>query len=129
MAKCTRTFVVLATLMIATGLAAQTYSVTRLEGLGGGAGANSINDRGWIAGAASKTGNAISHAALWVNGEEPIDLGALGGPDSNSAVAWPVKSNNGLIVGSYFKKDGAGHNFVEPARVERFVRRFVELRG
>ena len=36
---------------------------------------------------------------------------------------------NGLIVGSYFKKDGAGHNFVDPARVERFVRRFVELRG
>jgi len=99
MAKCTRTFVGLATLMIATGLAAQTYNVTRLEGLGGDAAANSINDRGWIAGAANKTGNGISHAALWVNGEDPIDLGALGGPDSNSAVAWPVKSSNGLIVG------------------------------
>ena len=36
---------------------------------------------------------------------------------------------NGLIVGSYFKKDGAGHNFVDQARVERFVRRFAELRG
>lgn len=36
---------------------------------------------------------------------------------------------NGLIVGSYFKKDGAGHNFVDAARVERFTRRFAELRG
>ena len=99
MAKRTRTFLVLATLMIATGLAAQTYDVTRLEGLGGDAAANSINDRGWIAGAANKAGNGISHAALWANGGEPIDLGALGGPDSNSAVAWPVKSNTGLVVG------------------------------
>ncbi|PYQ36586.1 MAG: hypothetical protein DMF55_04565 [Acidobacteria bacterium] len=99
MAKRTRTFLVLATLMIATGLAAQTYNVTRLEGLGGDAAANSINDRGWIAGAANKAGNGISHAALWANGGEPIDLGALGGPDSNSAVAWPVKSNTGLVVG------------------------------
>jgi membrane complex biogenesis BtpA family protein len=36
---------------------------------------------------------------------------------------------NGLIVGSYFKKDGAGRNFVDAARVERFARRFAELRG
>ena len=35
----------------------------------------------------------------------------------------------GLIVGSHFKKDGAGHNVVDEARVERFVRRFAELRG
>ena len=36
---------------------------------------------------------------------------------------------NGLIVGSYFKKDGAGHNLVDVSRVQRFVRRFAELRG
>src|SRR4029434_11191951 len=36
---------------------------------------------------------------------------------------------NGLIVGSYFKKDGAGHNLVDESRVHRFVRRFAELRG
>ena len=35
---------------------------------------------------------------------------------------------NGLIVGSYFKKDGAGHNPVDASRVERFARRFAELR-
>ena len=36
---------------------------------------------------------------------------------------------NGLIVGSYFKKDGASHNLVDESRVQRFVRRFAELRG
>jgi len=29
---------------------------------------------------------------------------------------------NGAIVGSYFKKDGAGHNFVDAGRVERFTK-------
>jgi len=36
---------------------------------------------------------------------------------------------NGLIVGSYFKKDGAGHKLVDESRVQRFVKRFAELRG
>src|SRR5262249_11937083 len=36
------------------------------------------------------------HATLWVNGV-PTDLGTLGGP--NSDVAWPVKSNAGIMVG------------------------------
>jgi probable HAF family extracellular repeat protein len=85
--------------IIPAGLSAQTYSVVTLEGLGGGAGANSINDRGWVAGQANKAGDNVSHAALWVGGTAPIDLGSLGGPDTNSAVAWPVKSNNGLVVG------------------------------
>jgi uncharacterized protein len=36
---------------------------------------------------------------------------------------------NGLIVGSYFKKDGAGRELVDESRVQRFVQRFAELRG
>jgi uncharacterized membrane protein len=80
-------------------LAAETYDVTTLQGLGGVAGANSINDRGWVAGQANKQGDAVSRAALWVGGPVPMDLGSLGGPDTNSAVAWPVKSNGGVIVG------------------------------
>jgi probable HAF family extracellular repeat protein len=81
-------------------LAAQaTYKVTKLKGLGGDAGANGINNRGWATGQANKAGNAVLHAALWVRGSEAIDLGALGGENSNSAVAWPVKSDDGLIVG------------------------------
>lgn len=34
---------------------------------------------------------------------------------------------DGLIVGTYFKKDGVGDNFVEEARVQRFARRLSEL--
>jgi probable HAF family extracellular repeat protein len=91
-----------AVLALAVNVAAQTYSVTVLNGLGsgaGGAGANSINDRGWVAGQANNETATISHAALWIGGPTPIDLGALGGANANSAVAWPVKANNGVIVG------------------------------
>ena len=56
----------------------------------------------------------------------PLLIGSGATPDNIEPVLPKV---NGLIVGSYFKKDGAGHNFVDPARVERFVRRFAELRG
>jgi probable HAF family extracellular repeat protein len=79
-------------------LAAQTdYSVVELGELGGTAGgANGINDRGWVTGADNLAGDLTSVASLWVNGST-IPLGTLGGP--NSAVAWPVKNNNGVIVG------------------------------
>ena len=88
------------TLILPLVLVAQTYEVTTLEGLGGGAGANSINNRGQVVGQANKSGNTVSHAALWSHDStSPLDLGTLGGPDTNSATAWPVKNNNGLIVG------------------------------
>lgn len=80
-------------------LAAQSnYSVVELGELGGTAGAaNGINNRGWITGADNLPGDLTSMATLWVNGST-IPLGTLeGGP--NSAVAWPVKNNNGVIVG------------------------------
>jgi probable HAF family extracellular repeat protein len=79
-------------------LAAQSnYSVIELGELGGTAGAaNGINDRGWVTGADNLPGDLTSMATLWLNGSA-IPLGTLGGP--NSAVAWPVKSNNGVIVG------------------------------
>ena len=81
--------------------AAQTnYSVITLAALGGTAGgANSINNRGWATGSANQAGDSVGHASLWVNPSNVIDLGSLGGQSANSAVAWPVKNNNGLIVG------------------------------
>ena len=98
--KSANVFVLLVTLMFPVGLSAQTYNVVTLDGLGGGAGANSINNRGQVAGQANNAGNTVSRAALWMGGAStPIDLGSLGGPNTNSAVAWPVKSTNGLIVG------------------------------
>jgi len=56
----------------------------------------------------------------------PVLIGSGATPENVEQVLPKV---NGLIVGSYFKKDGAGHNLVDEARVQRFVRRFAELRG
>jgi len=76
------------------------YNVLTLPTLGGAAGqANSINNRGWASGLADFAGDGTGHAAVWVNSSGVIDLGALGGPQANSAVAWPVKATNGVIVG------------------------------
>lgn len=73
------------------------YYVISLGAPGGGAtaAAASINNIGWIAGAAFQPGNSTEHAELWLG--VPIDLGTLGGP--NSAVAWPNKNDRGKIVG------------------------------
>jgi len=87
------------TLMIPVALSAQTYQVQTLNGLGGGAGANSINNRGQVLGFANNASNTVSHAALWSTGSTPIDLGSLGGTNINSTVPFPVKSNNGVIIG------------------------------
>jgi probable HAF family extracellular repeat protein len=73
------------------------YTITDLPSLGGtNSRANSINNRGWLAGYSNLTGNQTRHAALW-RGRELTDLETLGGP--NSAVTWSVKSNSGLIAG------------------------------
>ena len=76
------------------------YKIIPLPTLGGLSGAgNGINDRGWITGTADYAGDTVSRAALWAGGPQPIDLGAFGGPTANSAIAWPIKANNGVIVG------------------------------
>lgn len=58
-------------------------------------GASSINNLGWIAGGANLADNATVHAVLWLG--SPIDLGTLGGPNSN--IAWPNKNNTGELAG------------------------------
>jgi probable HAF family extracellular repeat protein len=76
------------------------YKIVPLDTLGGlNGGGSGINDRGWATGFANQQGDKVAHAALWVGGPQVIDLGALGGPGFNSTVAWPVKSNNGVVVG------------------------------
>jgi probable HAF family extracellular repeat protein len=54
-----------------------------------------INDQGWISGGANLADNATVHAEAWIG--VPLDLGTLGGPNSN--VAWPNHSTKGEIVG------------------------------
>ena len=90
---------IFAALALPMDLAAQSYDVTILQGLGGAAGANGINARNWVTGQANREGNAVTRAVLWTGGPVPLDLGSLGGPDTHSAVVWPVKNNNGVIVG------------------------------
>ena len=76
------------------------YTVSDLTSLGGTLSrGNSINNNGWIAGYSNTTANSRRHAALWINGGTPIDLGSLGGPNGYSSVVWPVKNTNGLIAG------------------------------
>jgi probable HAF family extracellular repeat protein len=73
------------------------YTVIDLGTLGGNdAGGNSINNRAWVTGTSTEPGGQNAHAALWIKGAK-IDLGTLGG--INSAVAWPVKNDRGVIVG------------------------------
>jgi uncharacterized protein len=56
----------------------------------------------------------------------PLLVGSGATPEN---IGQMLPTVNGLIVGSYFKKDGAGHKFVDESRVQRFVERFAELRG
>jgi probable HAF family extracellular repeat protein len=62
---------------------------------GGFAGADAINNLGWISGGANLIGNNVVNAELWIG--TPLDLGTLGGPNSN--VSWPNHSIKGEIVG------------------------------
>ena len=73
------------------------YNVSNLDTLGGtNSRGNSINDRSWVAGFSNLSGNQSRHAALWRSGSI-LDLGTLGGPNSN--VTWSVKDNRGIIAG------------------------------
>lgn len=89
---------VLAGIFSPAAIAAQEYKVTILTDEGS-AGANSLNNRGWAAGQANNAEGTASHAVVWVNGGPAMDLGTLGSPKLNSAIAWPVKNNGGIVVG------------------------------
>ena len=72
------------------------YSVKSLGTLGGTFSAgNGINNRGWVAGAATLANNT-QHATFWLAGLT-FDLGTLGGP--NSSVPFPVKDDRGDVAG------------------------------
>jgi len=56
----------------------------------------------------------------------PLLIGSGATPENIHKIFRKVE---GFIVGSYFKKDGKGNNFVEEERVKKFVSRLRELRG
>jgi probable HAF family extracellular repeat protein len=73
------------------------YQITHLGSLGGASNrGNSINNLGWVAGFSNLPDGRSRHAMLWIQGW-PVELGTLGGPNSN--VAWPVKNTVGLVPG------------------------------
>lgn len=92
------------------------YHVFQLGSLGGSVSSgNTINNLGWAMGSSNLTGNSSEHATLWAFGL-PIDLGTLGGPNSN--IGWPVKNDHGVIAGvSEFSNapDPNGEKFSCPA--------------
>jgi probable HAF family extracellular repeat protein len=55
---------------------------------------SSVNNDGWVSGG-STTANSTEHAVLWLG--TALDLGTLGGPNSN--IAWPNPSTRGALVG------------------------------
>jgi probable HAF family extracellular repeat protein len=74
------------------------YQLSILDSLGGtNSFADSIDDKGWIAGESQLRRNKVYHAALWRAGRGR-DLGTLGGP--NSTVFYPVKNDVGEISGA-----------------------------
>jgi len=84
-------------LLLSLPLVAQTkYQVVELPDLGSGSQANSINNKGWVAGGINLPGGAYSEATAWNHGSL-IRLGTLGGP--NSLIAWPVTADSGVLVG------------------------------
>ena len=98
-----RRIVLLAGMSIPFPLSAQNpsgpshYVVIDLGTLGGSqAGGSSINNRSWVTGMSTLQGDQVTHAALWVNGKK-TDLLTLGG--ANSAIAWPIKNEHGVLVG------------------------------
>ena len=73
------------------------YNVFNLDALGGTVSrGNSINNLNWVAGYSNLPGDQSRHATLWRN-DSVLDLGTLGGPNSN--VTWNVKDTRGVIVG------------------------------
>jgi probable HAF family extracellular repeat protein len=93
-------------LMLAGGIAhgaghqgpveATVYRITHLEPPAGAvSGGTAINERGWVAGFYDP-GDQTRRAVLWRD-DEAIELGTLGGPNSN--VPWPGINNRGMVVG------------------------------
>lgn len=87
------------------------YEITQLPSLTGtGSSGNGINNRGGAVGFSNVMGGTISHAVLWENGSA-IDLGTLGGPGTNSNVAWPGVNNHGMVVGIAETDEPGGENW------------------
>ncbi len=82
--KLTLVLATLVLLCVGTAVAQTRYTVTDLGTLGGtfscGPG---VNNKGWVNGLSTLSGEQKTHATLWLHGLK-IDLGTLGGPNSEA---------------------------------------------
>jgi probable HAF family extracellular repeat protein len=88
------------------------YAVVDL-GTFGGPGTNSsaydMNNAGWVAGAANLTAGGPQHAFLWYGRGPLIDVGTLGGP--NSEAGGPNLRGEGAILSETAETDPNGEDF------------------
>src|SRR5262245_44983668 len=88
------------------------YAVTDLGTLGG-AGTNStgydMNNAGWVAGSGNLTLGGPQQAFLWYGRGPLVDLGTLGGP--NSEASGPNTSGEAAILSETDKTDPNGEDF------------------
>ncbi len=108
--RCITASILLAALAVSPALAAPgrhdasqriTYSLVNLgTALGSNnSAASSINDLGFVAGAAVVAGSTtVQNAVLWVFGF-PFSLGSLGGPGTSSSVVFPGLDDRAEVVG------------------------------
>ncbi|MBV8638948.1 MAG: hypothetical protein JO322_12765 [Candidatus Eremiobacteraeota bacterium] len=104
------------------------YRLITLPPLSGdGSHANSINDRGWIAGDSTIRQSSESNAALWID-SHAIDVGTLGGA---SCVCWPVKTNRSELAATSQTKqsDPLGEDFCSSVWSTSLVCRGFRWRG
>lgn len=99
------------------GLAAETKDLAE-RGL-----ADAIIVSGELTGAETKEADVD---VVRANTALPILIGSGATPENIHKVFGKVE---GFIVGSYFKKEGKGDNFVDEERVKKFTGRLKELRG
>jgi probable HAF family extracellular repeat protein len=87
------------------------YEITELPSLNGTASSgNGISSQGVVVGSSNLPGDLIAHASLWQSGLL-VDLGTLGGPGTNSNVAWPGVNSRGIVVGIAETDDSGGENW------------------
>jgi hypothetical protein len=102
--------------LVGRGLAAETRDLAE-RGL-----ADAIIVSGELTGAETK---AEDVEVVRANTSLPLLIGSGATPDNIQKI---FDKADGFIVGSYFKKEGRGDNFVEEQRVRRLVSRLRELR-
>lgn len=94
---------------VATGVAAQSYTVTDLGSLGGTPTAFAINDSGEVVGASRTVDSTVTHAFYWTAATGMVDIGTMGG---NLSQAFGLNSHGAIVGTSNLTVNANGVAFV-----------------